>query len=120
MIFTKLLLTTILLFPIKNSKKDIQQVKTEQVSEEISLDFTYSFIPAAGVTIFEGSTNISIDSIQKGIWDFGDGTQSINEQSPKHFYETPGVYNVTLTIYLKNGEEKSISKSVSWLVNNNK
>jgi len=118
MIFTKLLLTGFLLFPIKhieNSKKNIQQVRT--INAESDLDFTYSIVPAAGVTIFKGSTTIAKDLILKCRWDFGDNTQS-EEHSPQHFYEAPGIYNVTFTIILKTGEEKSISKSVSWLTNN--
>jgi PKD repeat protein len=118
MIFTKLLLTGFLLFPIKhseNSKRDVQHART--INEESILDFTYSFIPAAGVTIFKASTTIAKDLIQKCRWDFGDNTYS-EEHSPQHFYESPGVYSVTFTIILKTGLEKSVSKPVSWLVNN--
>ena len=123
MIFTKLLLVSFFLIPIKNidntiNKKEIQSVNLEQVNQEISLDFTYSFMPAAGATNFKGSTTISKELIQKCSWNFGDNTQS-EEHSPQHFYETPGVYTVTFTLFLKDGQEKSVSKQVSWLVASN-
>ncbi|MEO9258493.1 MAG: PKD domain-containing protein [Crocinitomicaceae bacterium] len=121
MIFTKLLLTTLFLIPIRNvdktNNKEIQQVNVKQFADEPNIDFTYSFSPAAGVTNFKGSTTISKNLIQKCRWNFGDNTQS-EEHSPQHFYESPGVYNVTFTIILKTGEELNISKSISWLINN--
>ena len=36
-------------------------------------------------------------SITEWLWDFGDGTQS-TEQNPSHIYSNPGVYTVTLTV----------------------
>ncbi|MBN1802231.1 MAG: right-handed parallel beta-helix repeat-containing protein [Candidatus Lokiarchaeota archaeon] len=36
-------------------------------------------------------------------WEFGDGTSS-TEQNPVHAYESPGIYNVTLTITDANGD----------------
>lgn len=35
-------------------------------------------------------------------WDFGDGNTS-NEENPIHIYDTPGLYDVTLTIYTTSG-----------------
>lgn len=32
------------------------------------------------------------------IWDFGDGTPVSNEEFPTHLYESPGIYDVTLTV----------------------
>ena len=37
------------------------------------------------------------DATMVHLWDFGDGNTS-NEQNPTHVYETPGVYDVTLSI----------------------
>ena len=42
-------------------------------------------------------TDLSTGSPDSWSWAFGDGTTSI-EQDPQHTYETPGVYNVRLTV----------------------
>jgi PKD repeat protein len=42
-------------------------------------------------------------------WDFGDGSSS-TETSPTHYYQSNGVYTVTLTAYNKNNEPASTSK----------
>ena len=38
-------------------------------------------------------------------WDFGDGNSS-GEIAPQHYYAKPGVYDVTLKLFLKNGQQK--------------
>ncbi len=40
--------------------------------------------------------------IQSRSWDFGDDTPASSEQNPKHTYEDPGSYTVTLTITVAN------------------
>ena len=43
-------------------------------------------------------------SITEWAWDFGDGTQS-TQQDPVHIYENPGTYDVSLTVTASNGED---------------
>ena len=42
-------------------------------------------------------------SNRKVYWDFGDGTFS-ESVTASHYYQSPGVYNVTCVLYDKNGE----------------
>lgn len=42
-------------------------------------------------------TDTSAGDPTKWSWDFGDGANS-TEQNPTHYYQTPGTYNVTLTV----------------------
>ena len=49
-------------------------------------------------------TDISANAVEWQ-WIFGDGNSS-NEQHPQHFYEEPGVYNVTLIAQNKEGCEQ--------------
>jgi FOG: PKD repeat len=46
-------------------------------------------------------TNLSKNFIQR-LWDFGDGTSSTLD-TPTHFYNTPGTYNIVLTVTGYNG-----------------
>ncbi|RPJ79607.1 MAG: PKD domain-containing protein [Alphaproteobacteria bacterium] len=46
------------------------------------------------------------------IWDFGDGSDNSNDQSPTHLFAAAGKYNVTLTVYGAGGDD-TISKVIS-------
>lgn len=48
------------------------------------------------------------------LWDFGDGNTS-NEQNPRHIYNESWIYDVTLTVIDKNGVEKQIPTTVSFI-----
>jgi len=48
--------------------------------------------------------DLSNGKVQSYRWDFGDGTTS-SSPSPKHAYEEPGEYNVSLTVFTANREE---------------
>ncbi len=59
-------------------------------NEELSVNFFYDTCPLE-----------FIDSVR---WNFGDGGLS-NEINPEYFYQTPGIYTVTLTTWNKCGED---------------
>ncbi len=50
-----------------------------------------------GINTFQFTADVIDDELLAYHWDFGDGASSVM-QSPIHFYETPGVYEVTLTV----------------------
>ena len=56
----------------------------------------------------ENFTNRSFYSNDVVVWDFGDGT-TYTGASAKHFYKFPDIYNVSATIFDKNGEPNIIS-----------
>ncbi len=60
-------------------------------------DFIYNNGCSGSATQF---TDISVSNtaIASWLWDFGDGNTS-TLQNPTHVYNSPGIYNVTLTIY---------------------
>lgn len=77
-------------------------VFTQMVSVEIS-NANFSASPTFGcgpltVNFSDLSTTAATYS-----WDFGDGSPLNNTQHPTHSYDTPGTYNVSLTITTFNG-----------------
>ncbi len=54
--------------------------------------------------------NTSLDGVSY-LWDFGDGYTS-EATSPIYSYDTPGVYDVTLTAYGPGGEEDEVTKTI--------
>jgi PKD repeat protein len=124
MITTKILLTAFFAYPTVKIKsylpvnQTIESPIVKPVSEDIKLDFSYTFLPAAATFIFNNTSIVNTSIVQeevidKWVWDFGDNTQS-NEKSPRHFYEATGSYSVKITLILKNGESKSITKSITY------
>jgi len=72
---------------------------TVELEEIISTDFTADITSGCNPIFvnFEGfATNTSI--IAGVLWEFGDGTTSYTYPLASHFYENPGIYNVTLTL----------------------
>ena len=75
---------------------------------------SYSISPAliasfAPPTTTEGSAPLNVSFMDRSagspdswLWDFGDGTSS-EEQNPTHLYESPGSYDISLTV--KNGDQ---------------
>ena len=63
--------------------------------------FTTSSPPCTGgVTFTDGSTIAAPDTITNWVWNFGDGTPSVNsttDANQTHAYAAPGTYTVTLT-----------------------
>jgi PKD repeat protein len=75
-------------------------------------DFIYTPVCLGYPTYF---TDLSIGfgtTIITWDWDFGDGTPHDNTQDPKHLYNTPGTYNVTLSVVDGHGCANSITKTV--------
>ena len=74
---------------------------------------TASFTTTAtsGTAPFDvGFTDQSSGSVTSWIWNFGDGTSSI-EQNPHHTYRTEGSYDVTLTVSGPGGADKATTGS---------
>jgi PKD repeat protein/alpha-tubulin suppressor-like RCC1 family protein len=68
------------------------------VSDKPKADFSWkqtSFGPVFGVTFTDKS--LPVNTIKSWSWDFGD-SQSSTSQNPLHFYNLPGLYEVTLTV----------------------
>lgn len=65
-------------------------------------DTDSSCVPAT--IIFNDNSIVAnpADQLHYWLWDFGDGTTS-QVQNPQHEYETPGTYQVTLTVTTGNG-----------------
>lgn len=56
-------------------------------------------VAAVGMEVlFDGRASSDNDSIERYIWDFGDGTTGIGA-TPSHVYMEEGVYDVTLTVF---------------------
>lgn len=76
----------------------------------------FSFIDSAYTTLseisFTDDSNDTDGAIAKWSWDFGDGQTSAS-QNPTHKYETPGTYNVTLTLTDDSGVTNSINKTIT-------
>ena len=77
-------------------------------------DFTYSpSNPKIGSTInFYDNSNDSDGTIEKWFWDFGDGTNS-TEQNPVHTYKIIGEFNVNLTVTDDDDASDYIQKTIS-------
>ncbi|MEM7234016.1 MAG: PKD domain-containing protein, partial [Planctomycetota bacterium] len=74
--------------------------KLEALNVEVGPALNAHFEPSlrTGSTPLKVSfANLSVGSISKQTWDFGDGNTS-SEKSPTHTYKTPGRYDVTLTV----------------------
>lgn len=48
-------------------------------------------------------TDTTVGAPTSYFWDFGDGLGTSVQQNPTYIYNTPGVYTVTLTVFLTNG-----------------
>lgn len=65
-----------------------------------------------GTTISDASTILAPDSIVQWFWDFGDGTNS-TQQNTVHYFPSPGNYGVTLIVTSNFGCSDTISQVVS-------
>ena len=68
---------------------------TIRIAANVKAQFT---TPPSGCAPYEADFNNTSLAGQTFLWNFGDGTTS-TEQYPKHLYEAPGQYTVTLTAY---------------------
>jgi len=73
-------------------------------SKGVAADFSASPLSGAAPleVQFTDLSNPGLYTIQSWSWDFGDDTPASSEQNPKHRYEDPGSYTVTLTITVAN------------------
>ena len=58
---------------------------------------------------FKLSSRFTID---KAIWDFGDGTPTVDQVSPQHTYTKPGPYNLTVEYTYADGQTFTLSDSI--------
>ena len=94
----------------KNGPK--QLVKTSYITVTASPGTNFSINPEiASVGELIQFTDLSIPKPLTYLWDFGDGTTSPLE-SPVHAYDTPGTYDVTLTISNQYGIGEPLTKQV--------
>ncbi|RAJ83065.1 gliding motility-associated-like protein [Chitinophaga dinghuensis] len=57
-------------------------------------------------------TNTSVD-FERSKWDFGDGTSTGNNNPDGHIYSRPKTYDITLTVYTREGCSNQIKKSIT-------
>jgi len=57
-----------------------------------------NFLGCAPGEIFFNNLSVPIDSTYDILWDFGDGSDIVNEVSPTHVYEETGVFSVNLDV----------------------
>lgn len=71
----------------------------------------FSVSPTSGdmpLTVQFTDASESLDGISGWLWDFGDGTMSL-EQNPRHIYALPGQFYPTLTVTEIDGDEDTFS-----------
>ncbi len=94
-------------------KSDVFTGPNIVVSLTPKADFSWkqtSFGPVFNVTFTDKSTPTNI--VTSWAWDFGDG-QTSSSQSPEHFYDLPGVYDVKLTVTNSSNDTNSINYRVT-------
>jgi len=89
-------------------------ISVGQSISQITPDFTYSNGFGSAplfVDFYDASTTLG-GTITNWEWDFdGDGYWDYQGQSTSWMYETPGIYNVTLTVYDENNTPYSVTKN---------
>ncbi len=84
------------------------------VTAPIFADFVFDYDTCiAGPVQFSDMTIIGDALITEWYWQFGDGEVSY-EQHPSHFYQDPGMHEVTLTITDELGCQDIIKQIVNW------
>jgi PKD repeat protein len=79
--------------------------------ESTSLAANFEASPLSGFEPLEVNfVDQSLGEIEAWLWDFGDGQTSI-EQNPRHVYQNPGSYSVSLTAFDGEGEESTEIKN---------
>lgn len=74
---------------------------TDYTNQPILTSYSLSVTPFTFKPVLDDTSNTY--SNRKVYWDFGDGTYS-ESVTASHYYQLPGVYNVTCFLYDKNGE----------------
>ncbi|MDD1670980.1 MAG: PKD domain-containing protein [Methanomicrobiales archaeon] len=82
-----------------------------RVNAERPPDAQFTASPRAGTAPLEVSfRDLSKGSVDSRLWDFGDGSTSI-EEDPVHIYATPGTYSVSLTVVNDAGSDTAVMKN---------
>lgn len=76
----------------------------------VSPEFDFDTVCAGLATTFTDHS-ITSDVLKAWRWDFGDGTESF-EQNPNHIFHTGGKYSVTLWAFSESGDSASITQDV--------
>ena len=93
-------------------------VRTVSVLVGPPVDFTYEENCLNQATLFFTDTVVTnVSSIILFEWDFGDGTLCSNLVNPEHYYEYPGIYDVTLTVTDTSGCDNMITHEVEVVEN---
>jgi len=83
-------------------------VKTIIITSAPFVDFSFDNQCAASGIRFSPASTVTAAEVAAWNWSFGDGVTSA-ESNPQHAYNTPGNYNVTLTITSTSGCQNTIS-----------
>jgi len=85
---------------------------TKQITIESNYVANFTFTPSSGIeqTTSFNFNNISSVDIDTYYWDFGDGTISTSQNPPNHIFQTPGMYNVSLTVAGPCGDDSIIKQ----------
>ena len=89
------LYTTSLFAKIGHCIDTLTQINYIEVGAELSSNFI-SDVSSGCENLLVNFTDITLDSPDSWLWDFGDGNTSV-AQHPTHIYVNPGIYDVTLT-----------------------
>ncbi len=93
-----LLATTIIVIYISGCDKLVTETIQTTIAGNPTADFTADQEIGCAPLLVQ-FTNESDGNYQKTVWDFGDGTEVDTAHDPVHTYNTPGMYNVKLSIY---------------------
>ena len=76
-------------------------------------DVSFSFTEACDgfSTLFTNESTVSDGDIASALWDFGDGTNSV-QMNPENLFLNPGVYSVSLDIVSSTGCQNSVLEQV--------
>ena len=85
-----------------------QKIRVPDPKADFLLPETLVPCPPANVTL----TNTSVDFIRSR-WDFGDGTNTGNNNPDGHIYSRPGTYEIALTVYTREGCSNQVKKSIT-------
>jgi|GEM_PF-3700081 len=106
------------------SKSPVDPVDTVYSPKFIKEDYIFAkgdLVANFDADVTDGYTPLTVSFTDKSsgdpsswLWTFGDGTPDGTTQNPVHIYQTPGVYNVSLTVYRGELQNK---KQVSQMIN---
>ena len=103
-------------FPSSTSLNGILKTQENRFLSPLPLFRAYPIVGAPPLKVrFQ---NFSASQPVRFLWDFGDGTTSV-EKSPQHIYQNEGVYTVTLNVITSLGAQGIITKSNYITVSNN-